>query len=302
MRPFLKIISAPIDASFLARKDVLPCLDDQTHFHPEYELIYVVKGYGMRYVGESMHSFKEGDLAFLGPNLPHLWRNDRTFLDDPSKKAEVIIIQFKENFLSEGFFDKPEMKQIKQLFQMAKCGLQISGDTNERVAEKMKRILDADGCTTILILLRILNILANSSDLSFLSSPAFHKGFSNCDSERMNNVYKYMTEHFKNDISLEEIASVACLSTGAFCRYFKKRTKKSFSQFLNEIKVAHACELLLNIDLSVTAIGFNCGFNSLTNFNRQFKQVMQLTPGEYRKRTINLLKKDKLKRFANTFC
>ncbi len=287
MKLLLKKLSMPLGLSFSVRKDELPCLDEYLHFHPEFELILILKGHGMRLVGDNISAFKEGDMAFIGPNLPHLWRNDKLYYQAIEQEVEVVVIHFAEDFLGKDFFEKNEMKHILRLLKNSKEGLHIQGKLNTSIAFKITKLLNAEGFSKILILLEILHELSSSSeDINVLSRSGYCHNFTESDTVRMDKVYKYLMDHFKDDIHLGEIASVANLSIPAFCRYFKKRTKKSFSVFLNDMKVAHACKLLMEEKYSISEIGYECGYNTLTNFNRQFKRATGLAPYRYRQQFI----------------
>lgn len=287
MKVLLKKLSMPVGLSFSVRRDELPCLDEYLHFHPEFELILVLKGHGMRLVGNNISAFKEGDMAFIGSNLPHLWRNDKLFYQNNEQKVEVVVIHFAEDFLGRDFFAKSEMKHILHLFNKSNAGLHIQGNTNISIALKIKKLLNAEVFLKILILLEILHELAASSDnISSLSRPGYSHNFTESDTIRMDKVYKYLIDHFKDDIHLGEIAAIANLSISSFCRYFKKRTKKPFSVFLNNMKIGHACKLLMEEKYSISEIGYKCGYNTLTNFNRQFKRATGLAPYKYRKQFI----------------
>jgi AraC-like DNA-binding protein len=288
MQLLLKKLSMPVGLSFSVRKDEFPCLDEYLHFHPEFELILILKGHGMRLVGDNISAFKEGDMAFIGPNLPHLWRNDKLFYQDNKQEVEVVVIHFLEDFLGKDFFLKNEMKGIFQLFNNSRQGLHIHGETNTSIAAKIKQLLNAEGFSKILILLEILYELSSSQDIHVLTRSGYHHNFSKSDTIRMDKVYKYLIDHFKDDIKLDEIAAIANLSSSAFCRYFKKRTKKSFSIFLNDMKIGYACKLLIEGEYSISQIGYECGYNSLTNFNRQFKRTTGMAPYKYRKQYINM--------------
>lgn len=283
MKSFYKKLSHPINGSFCVSTSTLPCLEDHLHFHQEYELIFIKKGFGIKLIGDSMLSFADGDMAFLGPNVPHLWRNDESFYLNNNLKSEVIIIQFSEDFLGKDFFYKDEMKHIQQFFQQSKSGLDIKGITHQHISKKIQTLVVAEGFERVLILLEILGCLASSNSLTELCSRGYSHNFTHADTIRMDKVYKYLIDHFKDDVDLEEIASVACMSASAFCKYFKKRTKKTFSEFLNEIKIGHACKMLIQGDYSISQVCYESGFQSITNFNRQFKSIANLAPHQYRR-------------------
>jgi AraC-like DNA-binding protein len=286
MKLLCKKLSEPINSSFSISINTGPCLDEHLHFHPEYELILIKKGYGMKLIGGNIYSFNEGDLAFLGPNIPHLWRNDESFYLNSELEAEVVVIQFSEDFLGKDFFQKIEMKHIYQFFNRSKSGLNINGSTHQQITSKINKLIHANDFERILILLDIINNLSCSEELEELSSPGYSHNFTHADTLRMDKVYTYMIDHFQDDIDLKEIASIACMSASAFCKYFKKRTKKTFSEFLNELKIGHACEMLIKGDYSIAQVCYGSGFNSITNFNRQFKCITNLTPHDYRQQYL----------------
>jgi len=289
MKLLLKKLSTPINTSFSLQKDVLPQFDEGLHFHPEFELIYVLKGSGIKVVGDKMSRFAEGDLVLLGSNLPHLWRSNNAYQN--GEHAEVVMIQFAEDFLGKDFFHKPAMIHIRKLLDRARSGLDIRGATHAVTARKITEMLNATYFPRILILLDILHLLAvddNEKDLTELTDVNYNYTNMVSDTVRMDKVYKYIMEHFQHDVNLDEIASVASLSSSAFCKYFKKRTNKSFSIFLNEVKIGHACKLLMEKegDKSISQICYESGFKSLTNFNRQFKALTNFTPYDYRRQYL----------------
>ncbi|TZF86482.1 AraC family transcriptional regulator (plasmid) [Pedobacter sp. BS3] len=281
MKLVLKKLSLPINASFSIWKDKQPCTDEIPHFHPEYEFIHVLKGHGMLLVADKIYPFSEGDLAFLGSNLPHLWRTDPYYKHND---VEVLFTHFSEDFLGKDFFYRPAMAHILQLLRKAEKGLAIKGKTKKLLSDKFSVMIKAQPFSRILFLLDVLHSLALSTELEELSDKSHSS--THIDTILMDKIYTYLSHHFKDDINLDEIAEVAHLSTSAFCKYFKKHTQKTFSEFLNEVKIRHACKLLIETDYSVSQVCYESGFKSLTNFNRQFKTITQLTPHGYRRQHL----------------
>ncbi len=269
--------------SFSARQDTIPCIEQDWHFHPELELIYFLKSSGTRYVGNSIGNFEAGELYLIGSNVPHLFRNHREYYDDieDSEPADLIVVKFERDFLGSTFKDLPETKRLQSLFDNANRGLKFSKAATYLVHTHMMGLVCATGLSRIVSLLKILDVLSVSENYGFLCSNGFDNSYKKSEKERMGRIISYLNENFENKIELETVASIAHMAPNAFCRYFKKRTQKSFVQFLNEIRIGHACKLLIEGKHQITTICYRSGFNTVTNFNRQFKALMHMTPTEY---------------------
>ncbi|AXE19043.1 AraC family transcriptional regulator [Runella rosea] len=258
--------------------------DPNWHFHPHYQLFTVLEGTGTRFIGDDIRHFEAGDTVFLGPNIPHLWRSDRAYFEGNLElKTHGIVAYFTEDFLGEGFFDKPEMHVLKQLLEKGQRGLDITGSARQMVRENLKKIASNQGFETILELLTTLHHLANSSEVVYITSVGYVNTHKVSETERMQRVYEYVMKHFKEEIRLNEVAALANMTEAAFCRYFKSRTNKTFSDFVSEIRIGHACKLLVQEKYSVTQICYESGFNTVSNFNRQFKNQTGKSPLQYQK-------------------
>jgi AraC-like DNA-binding protein len=250
----------------------------------------VLEGAGTRFIGDNISHFQEGDLVFTGPDLPHLWRNDEVYFDKTNQlRVQGIVIYFPESFLGEGSLRKEEMLGIRHLFERAARGIQISGATATEVIQMMKDMLYLKGIESIIQLLSILHLLAETQDFKFISSVGYSNTSKETDKDKMSEVYNYIVQNFKGNIMLEEVAALANMSPTTFSRYFKARTNKPFSAFIAELRIGLACKLLVEEEDSISQICYRCGFNTLSNFNRQFKELMQKTPFEYRKEYLNLV-------------
>jgi AraC-like DNA-binding protein len=282
MKAILQKVPVSTDASFAVQVFCSPYFDTPWHFHPECELVLVLKGDGKRFVGDSITDFVPGDLVLLGSNLPHWYRNGAAYYaNDPSLEAKSLVIQFNREFLGSSFFGLPETAGIKKLLDRSRQGICITGRTREIVAGKMHQIVDSDGMDRLLQLLSILHVVAGSADCRLLSSQGA-TGINVKDSERVNRIYEFVMRHFTDPISTNEVSNAINMSPSAFCRYFKKRTRKNFTHFLNELRIGHACKLLQEEDLSVTEICFMSGYNSISYFNRQFKNFKKKTPQAFK--------------------
>lgn len=275
--------------SFLARQDRMPCIEQDWHFHKEIELIYFIKSTGTRYVGNSIGNFEPGELYLIGSDVPHLFRNHREYyantLEDEA--VDLIVIKFEQNFLGLNFLDLPEAKKLNNLFRKANRGLQFSKTTTYLVQNHILGLVNSQGLSRIAGLLKILDILSANENYNSLCSEVITNAYSKNEKDRMARVVSFLTENFEKKIELEKVASIACMTPNAFCRYFKKRTRKSFTQYLNEIRLRHACKLLIEGEMQIATICYQSGFNTLTNFNRQFKALMHVTPSEYMNRYLS---------------
>lgn len=281
MRPHLLKVSLHPESSF----NILQKIDlyNQWHFHPEIELIYIHEGFGTGYIGNIVEGFESEELFLLGSNLAHMWRCDPEYVSKTERKAEVTVIYFQHDFLGDKFFKIQELNNIKSLLEKARQGIKITGSTKVEVKKLMDQLSVAKGLKRVVTLLTILDEIANSNENHFIN-PMYHPiKIEKVETGRLNNVFQYISNNFQRKITLAEIASVANLSAIAFCRYFKSKTRKTFYDFLLEVRVAHACNLLLEKDMTIYEVCYDSGFNNLSNFNRYFKKIMRKTPHEFKK-------------------
>ena len=251
------------------------------HYHEQLELVVVLKSTGTRFVGDSIEKFNQGEIILLGKNLPHMWLNDKAyFAEDSDLKAEAIAIHFRQEFLGSGFFETPEMKHIDQLFDRARRGIKFKDRNGEIIAE-IKEMVELDDFQRVVKMLEILNLLAGWKDSVQLSSSGFLNTFHKSENNNLDKVYSYVFNNFKKPISLEDVSEIAHMNPSAFSRFFKKISRKTFSRYLNEIRVGYACKMLLEQKYSITDICYESGFNNLSNFNRQFKAITNYSPTEY---------------------
>ncbi|MCF7823678.1 MAG: AraC family transcriptional regulator [Candidatus Marinimicrobia bacterium] len=271
----------PIRNSFKILKYSVPQFEMPFHYHPEYELVYISKGSGKRYIGNSIHNFQSGDMVFIGADLAHIWVNEKevkTEVDD--QIVEAVVLQFSKDLL-DSLIDTPEFIKIKKLFNRARSGLKIIGPTQQNIVKKLEELLICQGVERILCLIHMLDILARSKDLIPLNPVDFNPGAYH-DDERINAVHHYVISRYQYKIFINEAASLAHMEKSAFCRFFKMKTQKTFTRFVNETRIDHACRLLLENRLSVSQIAFEVGFNNLANFYRQFMKITGQTPGDYK--------------------
>jgi AraC-like DNA-binding protein len=285
-KPHLLKIIPPMEKSIVVKGDDI-AWNNPWHFHPEIELLYCIKGKGTNFIGNSIRSIEEGELLLLGKNLPHTRHRDALYYsENPTEKPESIVIQFRDDFLGEHFFELKEFAHIHDLLRRARVGLKFFGQAQSIVADKLEKIKSMNTTSSILELLAILDVLARSEESVQLNSVNYVSDVHEKSSQKINKVYHFTIEHFREPISLDQVAALTNHSPAAFCRYFKTRTRKSYFQYLTEIRIAYACELLMEGNLDVTRVCFASGFNNLSNFHKQFKKVMKITPSEYRHRSL----------------
>jgi AraC-like DNA-binding protein len=281
--PLRKELNLPT-VSFTAIELIESHFDSNWHFHPHYQVFTVLEGSGTRFIGDDIRHFEAGDTVFLGPNIPHLWRSDRAYFEGNSDlKTHGIVVYFTEDFLGEHFFQKPEMHMLRQLLQKGRRGLDIMGNARDYVKKSLTELVVTDGFGAILEMLTTLHILSQSSEVSYITSLGYVNTHKVSETERMQKVHEYVMKHFKEEIRLNEVAALTNMTEAAFCRYFKSRTNKTFSDFVSEIRVGYACKLLVEERLSVTQICYESGFNTVSNFNRQFKNLTNKSPLQYQK-------------------
>ncbi len=267
---------------FFVQHDELPHFYDQLHHHPELQLIYIIEGTGDLYIGDSITSFSPEDLFLIGSNQNHLFKSDpEYFEDDCQKKSQSISIFFHDQSLGKDFFEISEMSTIRHLMERANRGLRFFTEVAESIGPRMNKLLNKTGFERFVEILSILNNLAETNEYEYLAEISSPHPPSDKESRRVNNVINYILNNYKEDIELETIADIAHYSKAAFCKFFKQRTRKTFSEFLNEVRVSQACKLLQKTDLNISRIGYESGYNNISHFNRQFKKHTGLTPREY---------------------
>jgi AraC-like DNA-binding protein len=284
-KPHLLKIIPPMENSIVVKDDLI-ALNNPWHFHPEVELLYCKKGRGTNFIGNSIRSIEEGELLLIGSNLPHTRQRDREYYSqNPDELPQSIVIQFRPDFLGAHFFEVKEFSHILSLFERCLLGLKFAGQTRVSVIEKLETIRKAKtGTASIITLLTVLDELACSNEFSYLN-PINYKSLAHEESsQRINKVYLYTIEHFREPISLAVVADLTNHSPASFCRYFKAHTRKSYVQYLTEIRIAYACEKLMEANWDVNEVCYNSGFKNLSNFHKQFKKIMKITPSEYQRR------------------
>ena len=261
-------------SSFYAYQFQVPFFEFKWHYHPEYELTYIVKGNGYRIVGNTYENYTEGDLVLLGPNLPHTWTGKAV----ESEPFEAIVIQFSKEFIT-AFLGFDESYSIKKLLENSARG--IAFEATQDLVQAIKSLREKEGMDRILQLISALNQLAQSN-YTLITPNTFHTIASKKSELRINEVCLFIQNNFNSNITLKQVASQIYLTESNFCKFFKKATGKTFSDYLNEIRINEASRLLLQTDKTISQISFECGFETLSYFNRVFLKKKNQTPSGFR--------------------
>lgn len=268
--------------SFLFRKFGKSAFDAPYHFHEEIELTYILHGSGKRYVGSHMEDFTAGDLVLLGSNLPHCWKLESDKLDN--EEASAIVIQFSINCLGDDFFNKPELQSVKKLFQKSSSGISFNSGVRNTVNRSLKLLAEEKSNFKMLMgLLEILQRLALSNEYTLLDQQRSVAEQSRAEQERINPVFAYLVENFRKQVSLDEASNIANMTPNAFCKYFKKITRKTFMETVIEYRLNYATQQLVQTDKPISEISFDSGFGDVSHFYKMFKHKMHQSPLNYRK-------------------
>ncbi len=263
----------------------LPYFNHPWHFHPEIELTLILEGNGTRYVGNNISRFTNGDLVLLGSGLPHLWESDRTDFKSNQKGAKAVVLQFSKDLTDTNFKNSAELHALSILLKKADRGLLFSKKFSAQVTPKLIEISKTFGLRKWTLVFELFCLLTETKDYIPLTNLHYEPNLKSRDSTVINNIFEYVRLNFKNKITLDDIAGIAHLSKPAFCRYFKKKTSKSFIDFLNAYRIGHAKNLLRDKPhMTIGNIAFESGFPSIQHFNSKFKKYENLTPKAYRKK------------------
>jgi len=277
MKPFIQKLPLAENTSFVAKTFRTPHFEVGWHQHIEYELILFTEGAGMSFIGNHVGEFETGDIYFLGSGLPHTFQKRQADL-----VTGAVVVQFREDFWGSAFMELPESKAIRALFEAAGKGLKVSPASRELVGARVKELEHLQGFRRVVQLCESLLLLTNP-DTCYPVSTREEKTFNHKEVDRIDRVFQYTIDHFKQPITLSTIAGMANMSIPAFCNYFKRSTKKTYIDFLHEVRIGYACRLLNETQQSVWDICIDSGFNTIANFNKQFLKVKKMPPLKYRK-------------------
>ena len=279
MKPILMRHVEVTNESFKAWVNLNPYMHNPWHYHPESELTFIEEGRGVLFVGDNVTTFCKNDLILIGSNLPHEYRS--SIKEMPDYLSKSMSLHFKNDFPGQDFYKIPEAKIIFQILEQSKTGIKFNDPVvQEKVKKKMKEIFLAKGIDRINILFSILEMIAFSPKQEYLSSQSFIDSIKEGQDEKMNRIYKYIMANFKEQISIDDLASELNMTKTSFCRFFKKRAKKTFVQYVNEIRIGYACKLLYTESYNISETAYESGFENISNFNKQFLKVKKCTPSQ----------------------
>ena len=280
MKPLYQDLPFPIDSHIHYYIEDLPHFIVPWHYHPAIEIMYITRGIGTRFVGDCIEQYEEGDVCMIGPNLPHEWRNDDAYFDKESGLRATCICLF---FKRENFIRLPEMNNIRDLIERSRRGLKFTGKSKLEITRFIRSSVNDVGVRKVTNLLTLLELMATSTEYELLASVGFTNSVNSEDFERFNKVYKFLVKNFATSIRLEEVSTLVGLTPTAFCRYFKERTKKTFVEYLNEMRIGYSKKLLLENKMKISTISGEVGFPNLSNFISQFKKVTGMSPSQFQK-------------------
>jgi AraC-like DNA-binding protein len=266
--------------AFRIQTDNAPKFYDKLHQHPENQIMLIKKGAGTLIAGDYVGRFSSGDLFLIGSNQPHVFRSDESTSKSKSR-VSGISLYFDEKYAGENFWQLNELVTIRNFITHAGVGYRIENDTNLKLTKLIEDLIKLTGIERLLSFIQLLKTLSESQDLKSLSAAGSKIRFSGSEGKRMNDILQFsLTQSFRK-VKIKEVADVANLSTEAFCRYFKLRTGKTYTNFLNEVRVSNACKMLIEKEKSIQEICFETGFANLSHFNRTFKKITRKTPTRY---------------------
>lgn len=279
----------PSDASFAIREHHQPQFTASFHFHHAYEVIFIARSFGKLYAGNKAMNYNEGDIYVFGPGLGHCFYNDQQ-LQTPGEMAHAIALQFSVDFMGKDFLEKPELGVIRHMLQEAREGIRFEAPP-EVIRELFFQFRENRQMANLLLLLHLLDQLSLLPG-ERLAAHGGHIYYNKTDAARMEAVFKYIMDNYREQVNLKKAAALAHLNEAAFCRYFKRRTRKTFSEFVNEIRIAHATRLLLTTNDSISDICYACGYSNVSYFNRQFLLQNGQSPRAYREAHTKFEKSD----------
>lgn len=285
MKPqYLKIAGKGLN-SFNIRHDKITNFRGSWHYHPELELHYIVKGNGMRFIGDNIDKCAEGELILLGENLPHCWQcADTDIYNSAGTDFEVIVLQFLPDCMGNHILNLPESVPLLKLFNNAKNGMNFHGAARQKVVSLMRELVNATNMDRLILFFKIMKELAECKDYEFLTeTKSCYELRNEPDMDRVNQIYTYSMANYMHKVTLEQMAGLCNLTVTSFCRFFKKMYRKSYYDFLTEIRISQACRMIIDGDQTIESICNVCGYHNISNFYRHFKNITGMTPYVYKR-------------------
>jgi AraC-like DNA-binding protein len=276
-------LPAPDNKTIITKEERLPYFYPHLHRHYEVQLIWIIKGEGTLVADNSMHSFHNNEIYWIGANQPHVFKSEASYLaEDSGKEIETLNIFFNLDRHLASFFSIPEVKNLSQFIKQHNAGFKIPPANVTDIALKMVMVKETSGIEQFIHFIDLLKTLSLLGDIKPLSSHTKTVNYSEHEGIRIATIYNYIMQNYEKQITLEEVAKLAYMTPQAFCRYFKKHTQHTLVSFINEVRINEACRKLTdNKYESIASIAYDTGFNSITNFNRVFKSVVKKSPKEF---------------------
>ncbi len=269
------------NAAIHVQYDRVPHFYNHLHQHPEIQVTLIRQGIGTLVAGDYVGRFQEGDVFVIGSNQPHVFRNDTVYFKK-KKQAASITLFFDENSLGGGFWQQEELISFLPFFEQSRMGYRITGQKQQQMAHLLGRLEKASGLEKLALFVEVITVLSTPAGMVTLSKTNMQRSIKDYDGTRLNRIITHTFREYQRDIPLSEIGEIAHMTVTAFCKYFKTRTGKTYLNFLNEVRISHACKQLMEKDSPITDISYASGFSNLSNFNRVFKRITGHTPREYR--------------------
>lgn len=280
MEYFFENFTFPPDQSFTIRTEELEIkMHTCLKCHVNYEIALLENTRGKRFIGDHIEDFSGPELVLIGSYLPHCWQ----FYSELDKhiRPHVYVLHFFPDFMGKELLTKPEAQSLSELFDNAFKGIRFSGPTIAEARPLLKHLLYAKGLQRMSYMLQLLDVLARSPHQQTLASPGFNSVENSKDADRINKVYGYIFNHFREDITLSQVSSLVHMSPAAFCRYFKAKTSRTLIDFIKEVRIGYAAKLLIGGKHNITEACYDSGHNNLSNFNKHFKELKGLTPTDF---------------------
>lgn len=288
MKPVLRQTIATPEYSFVVRKDIGEKMLNNWHYHPEIELLYFKRSVGTWLIGDHIGHYQSGDVLLIGANLPHCFRHEYDYVIKKEEIAgEAICVKFIPQIFGSAFLNLPETKVVKDLLCRCGRGLHLKGKIKHKVALTIDKMITASPAKKLSYLFSMLVEIAESREMNLLSSNGFTLTTADPDNERIKQIFEYTFTHYCEKITIEEVANLLNMTRQSFCRYFKSKTKKTYVQFLMEVRIGHACKLLVEDEKNVAEISYDCGYYNISHFNHQFKKITKKKPLEYKRDYLN---------------
>ena len=287
MKPTFTLLPEFITAKspFVIKEIIRPAFATDFHFHDECQLVYIQSGAGTRIIGDSIEQFEAGDLTFIGPGVPHVWyskpKSDEYDMPDVSIALYLNPMKAEEAMSLFG-----DTHRLKSFFQDSKRGVAINGNKKSEIVSNLQKMIHLKDIPAVVSFFNILDLLLDTEGLVWLNDSSLLSAHSKETRVRVTKLMKYIQQNFKTEISLEKAAAASNLQLHSFCRFFKKLTHRTFSDFINEMRIAYACQLLEESDTAITQIAFEAGYTNISYFNRSFKKIHKMTPKEFRQNAL----------------